>query len=59
MDPTGILLPGLASVVWNVEFLKSTAATMLGHPFSMIPLLSNAGLLVAELKLLVTVCQKI
>jgi hypothetical protein len=54
VDPTGILLLCLASVVWNVEFLKSTAARIPGHPFGMIPLLSNAGLL-AELKLLVTI----
>jgi hypothetical protein len=54
IDPTGILLLCLASVVWNVEFLRSTAARIPGHPFAMIPLLSNAGLL-AELKLLVTI----
>jgi hypothetical protein len=44
----------MASLVWNIEFLKSTAARIPGHPFGMIPLLSNAGLL-AELKLLVTI----
>ena len=55
VDPTGILLLCLVSVVWNVEFLKSTAATIPGHPFGMVPLLSkNAGLL-TELKLLVTI----
>ena len=54
VDPTGILLLCLASIVWNVDFLKSTAARIPGHPFGMIPLLSNAALL-AELKLLVTI----
>ena len=54
VDPTGILLLCLASVVWNVEFLKATAARIPGHPFGLIPLLSNAGLL-ADLKLLVTI----
>ena len=54
MDPTGILLLCLASVVWNVDFLKTTAAAIPGHPFDMIPLLTNASLL-AELKLLVTI----
>ena len=56
VDPTGtgILLLCLASVVWNVEFLKTTAAAIPGYPFGMIPLLSNAGLL-AELKLLVII----
>jgi hypothetical protein len=53
VDPTGLLLLCLASVVWNVDFLKSTAAKIPGHPFGMIPLLSNVSLL-AELKLLVT-----
>ena len=54
VEPTGILLLCLAPVVWNVECLKSTAAAILGHPFGMIHLLSNAGLL-AELKLLVII----
>jgi hypothetical protein len=54
VDPTGILLLCLASVVWNIEFLKSTAARIPGHPFGMIPLLSNVALL-EELKLLVTI----
>jgi hypothetical protein len=54
VDPTGILLLCLASVVWNVKFLRLTAARIPGHPFAMTPLLSNAGLLV-ELKLLVTI----
>ena len=54
VDPTGILLLCLASVVWNVDFLKTTAAAIPGHPFDMIPLLTNASLL-AELKLLVTI----
>jgi hypothetical protein len=54
VDPTGILLLCLASVVWNIDFLKSTAAKIPGHPFGMIPLLSNVGPL-AELKLLVTI----
>ena len=52
---TGILLLCLASVVWNVEFLKSAAAAIPGHPFGMIPLLSNAGLLAEFLKLQVTI----
>ena len=34
MDPTGILLLCLASVVWNVEFLKLTAAAIPGHPLA-------------------------
>jgi hypothetical protein len=46
--PTGILLLCLASVVWNVEFLKLTAARIPGYPFGVIPLLSSVGLL-AEL----------
>jgi hypothetical protein len=54
VDPTGILMLCLASIVWNVDFLKETAARIPGHPFGMIPLLSNAVLL-AELKLLVTI----
>jgi hypothetical protein len=54
LDPTGILLLCLASIVWNVKFLKSTAARIPGHTFGMIPLLSNAGLL-AELKPLMTI----
>jgi hypothetical protein len=54
VDPTGILLLCLASVVWNVEFLKLTAAKIPGHPFGMIPILSNVGLL-QELKRLVTI----
>ena len=54
VDPAGVLLLCLASAVWNVEFLKPAAATIPGHPFGMIPLLSNAVLL-AELKLLVTI----
>jgi hypothetical protein len=54
VDPTGTLLLCLASVVWNIEFLKTTAATIPGHPFSSIPLLSNVELL-GELQLLVTI----
>ena len=37
VDPTGILLLCLTYVVWNVEFLKSIAAAIPGHPFGMIP----------------------
>ena len=53
VDPTGILLYCLASVVWHVDFLKDMAARHPGHPFSMIPLLSNPTLL-NDLKELVT-----
>jgi hypothetical protein len=54
VDPTGTLLLCLVSLVWNVKFLKSTAATIPGHPFGIIPLLLNVDLL-AELKLLVII----
>lgn len=53
VDPTGMLLFCLASVVWNSEFLKATAAADSEHPFNMIPLLSNPDLL-KDLKELVT-----
>jgi hypothetical protein len=57
VDPTGILLYCLASVVWNVNFLKDIAARQPGHPFSMIPPLSNPTLL-NDLKELVTLEPK-
>jgi hypothetical protein len=53
VDPTGMLLFCLASVVWNSDFLKQTAAADSEHPFNMIPLLSNPDLL-KDLKELVT-----
>jgi len=53
VDPIGVLLLCLASVVWHSDFLKATAAASPGHPFSMIPLLSNPELL-RDLKELVT-----
>jgi hypothetical protein len=57
VDPTGVLLHCLASVVWHVDFLKDMAARHPGHPFSMIPLLSNPTL-VNDLKELVTLEPK-
>jgi hypothetical protein len=45
VDPTGILLYCLALVVWHVNFLKDMAVRHPGHPFSMIPCLSNPTLL--------------
>jgi hypothetical protein len=45
VDPTGILLLCLASVVYNSDFLKATAAADPEHPFNLIPLLSNPQLL--------------
>ena len=57
VDPMGILLYCLASVVWHVDFLKDMAARHPGHPFSMIPFLSNPTLL-NDLKELVTLEPK-
>jgi hypothetical protein len=53
VDPTGVLLICLASVVYHSEFLKQVAADTPGHPFDLIPLLSNPALL-DDLKELVT-----
>jgi len=53
VDPTGVLLVCLASVVYHSEFLKEIAVEFPGHPFSLIPLLSNPQLL-GELNELVT-----
>jgi hypothetical protein len=44
-------------VVWHVDFLKDMAAQHPGHPFSMIPLLSNPTLM-NDLKELVTLEPK-
>jgi len=57
VDPTGVLLFCLASVVWHSDFLKATAARDAGHPFNMIPILSNPELL-RDLKELVTLEPK-
>jgi len=53
VDPTGMLLLCLASMVWHSDFLKETAAADAEHPFNTIPLLSNPQLL-KDLKELVT-----
>jgi hypothetical protein len=53
VDPTGVLLICLASAVYHSNFLKQIAAETPGHPFVLIPLLSNPVLL-ADLKELVT-----
>ena len=53
VDPTGVLLICLASVVYHSDFLKQVAAETPGHPFDLIPLLSNPTLL-KDLKELVT-----
>jgi hypothetical protein len=57
VDPTGILLYFLASVVWHSDWLKEMAAKHPGHPFSMIPILSTPELL-RDLKELVTLEPK-
>jgi hypothetical protein len=53
VDPTGVLLICLVSVVHHSNFLKTVAAETPGHPFDLIPLLSNPALL-SNLKELVT-----
>lgn len=53
VDPTGLLVLCLASVVWHSDFLKETAAADPEHPFNAIPLLSSPQLL-NDLKELVT-----
>jgi hypothetical protein len=54
VDPTaGVLVMCLASVVYHSDFLKQIAAETPGHPFDLIPLLSNPELL-NDLKELVT-----
>jgi hypothetical protein len=53
VDPTGLLLRCLPSVVWHSDFLKEWARTIPGHSFALIPLLNNESLL-QELKKLVT-----
>lgn len=53
VDPTGMLLLCLASVVWHSDFLKATAAADSEHPFNTIPILSNPDLL-KDLRELVT-----
>ena len=52
VDPSGLLLRCLASVVWHSDFLK-WARKVPGHSFSTIPLLNNEPLL-HKLKELVT-----
>ncbi|KAI2510970.1 hypothetical protein MHU86_3442 [Fragilaria crotonensis] len=54
VDPTGLLLRCLASVVWHSDFLKKWARNVPGHSFATIPLLNNASLL-QGLKGLVTI----
>jgi hypothetical protein len=41
VDPTGLLLHCLASVVWHSDFLKQWARDIPGHSFATIPLLNN------------------
>jgi hypothetical protein len=53
VDPTGVLLYCLASVVYHSDFLKQMAAEIPGHPFSLVPLLSRPELLI-DLEELVT-----
>jgi hypothetical protein len=53
VDPMGLLLRCLPSVVYNSEFLKEWARNIPAHSFGTIPLLNNESLL-QELKKLVT-----
>ena len=45
VDPTGLLLRCLASVVWHSNFLKQWARNVPGHAFATIPLLNNEPLM--------------
>ena len=53
VNPTGLLLRCLASVVWHSDFLQQWARTVPGHAFATIPLMNN-GQLLQQLKVLVT-----
>lgn len=57
VDPTGVLLLCLASVVWHSDFLRETTTAHPGHPFAMIPIMGNPDLL-RDLKELVTLEPK-
>jgi len=52
VDPTGLLLRCLATMVWHSPFLMGTVAKHPGHPFAALPLLNNHELL-SQLKALV------
>jgi len=53
VDPTGLLLRCLATMVWHSPFLMATIVKYPGHPFAALPLLNNCDLL-CQLKDLVT-----
>jgi hypothetical protein len=53
IDPTGILVRVLPSIIFHSEWLADQARDTPGHPFGTIPLLNNPNLL-SRLKLLVT-----
>ena len=53
IDPTGLLIRCLASVVYHSEFLADFAGEHPGHPFALLPLLNNTTLL-SKLQSLVT-----
>jgi hypothetical protein len=52
MDPTGMLLRVLPSIIYHSEWLADQARYIPGHPFATIPLLNNTKLL-SWLKLIV------